>query len=247
MDKKYQDLKNFYNIESKKYYETRKKVRNDWNIILQELKNYPKKKIKILEFWCWSGRLISYLNQNLKWKIIEYEWIDISEKLLEYAKKDNKDNIFICDNIVEYIEKAKQESFDFIIWIASFQHIKTKKERFFLMNQFYNKLKYWGELIMTNRSFSKRFIRKYSKEIISAILKSSYTSNMRNDIDIPRTNKWITHKRYYHIFTKKELKNLTKISWFKCTLTFLDKKWQIINNWKNSNNTFVIWKKECIN
>jgi 23S rRNA G2069 N7-methylase RlmK/C1962 C5-methylase RlmI len=41
--------------------------------------------------------------------------VDISKELLKYAKKDNQKNEFICDNILDYIKKIPQESFDFII------------------------------------------------------------------------------------------------------------------------------------
>jgi 2-polyprenyl-3-methyl-5-hydroxy-6-metoxy-1,4-benzoquinol methylase len=110
-----ENLKNFYDKESKKYYFTRNKHRSDGEIILNEIKKNPKKTISILEFGCGGGRLIKYLNQNLKNKKINYIGVDLSKKLLELAKKDNPKNTFICDDITNYIKKTKQESFDFII------------------------------------------------------------------------------------------------------------------------------------
>jgi len=41
--------------------------------------------------------------------------VDISQKLLEFAKQDNPKNKFVCDDILNYIQKTKQESFDFVI------------------------------------------------------------------------------------------------------------------------------------
>jgi len=45
-------LKSFYNQESKKYSQTRKKHRSDSDFIINAIKNYPEKNIKILELGC---------------------------------------------------------------------------------------------------------------------------------------------------------------------------------------------------
>lgn len=240
------DLEQFYDQEAKKYYYTRKKYRSDWYIILEEIEKNPKKTISILEFWCWSGRLISFLNQNLQNKKINYIWVDLSKELLEFAKKDNPNNKFVHDDITNYIKETKQESFDYIIWTASFQHIPSKKERLFLLKNFYRSLHYWGKLIMTNRSISKRFIKKHYKALSKAIFKSIYTvwNCSWNDLYIPWKNEEVINKRHYHMFTTKEIEALTKSAWFKTELlTYLDNKWQTTKNRKISKNSIFIWKK----
>ncbi len=240
------DLENFYDKEAEKYYFSRKKYRADWYIILDEIKKNPKKTISILEFWCGSWRLISFLNANLKNKKIVYTWIDLSKKLIEFASKDNPNNNFIHDDIYNYIKNTKQESLDFIIWIASFQHIPNQKERIYLIKSFYKSLNYWWKLIMTNRSISKRFIRKHYKPLINSFLKYIYTiwNYNRKDLYIPRKNKNQINKRYYHMFTKGEIENLTKIWWFKTILlTHIDRRWQKTKVRKNSNNTIFVWEK----
>lgn len=187
------------------------------NIILNEIKKSDTKTISILEFWCWSWRFISQLNKEIPNNKIKYLWVDISKKLLSFAQKDNPKNKFIHSDITEYIKLVKQESFDFIIWTEAFQHIPTSKERFFLMKNFYRVLKYDWKLIITNRSLSKRFIKKYLKNILSSIKKYilSFGKKPRNDIYIPRKNEktWDLN-RFYHIFSLKELLNLSKLSWF---------------------------------
>ncbi len=244
---KNKDLKEVYDTIAEKYYLSRNKYRSDWPFILNEIQKYWKKEISILEFWCWGGRVIKYLNENLKWIKINYTWVDISKGLLKYAQKDNPKDTFICDDISNYIKKTTQESFDFIIWIASFQHIEKGSERLYLMKSFYKSLKYWWKLIMTNRSFSNRFQKKYKKELIKSILKTMYTfwNHKRNDLHIPwRHGKEILY-RFYHIFTIKELELLCKESWFiNEKLAYLDKNWNEINNWKPSNNTLFIGSKK---
>jgi SAM-dependent methyltransferase len=241
------ELKNFYDNEAKKYHSSRQKLRTDWKRIVDEIIKSWKKEVDILEFWCWWWRCINYLDKNLKWIKINYTWIDLSNELLKYAKKDNPKRKFICDDISNFIKDIPQESYDFIIGIASFQHIPTQWERVFLMKHFYRTLKYWWEIVMINWSISKRFLKKYKKTIIKSYLKYIFTiwKHNRRNLLIPRTNSWHTKDRFYHIFSKKELEILTKEWWFLIDkLTYIDKNWQEINSRKKSNNTILIWLKK---
>ena len=245
-----EELKKFYNKEAKKYYHTRNKHRSDGKIILNEIKKTNKKNISILEFWCWWWRLIKFLNSNLKNKNIKYIWVDISEWLLKLAKKDNKQNVFLCEDITSYIKKTKQESLDFIIWVASFQHIPTQKEKLYLIKSFYKSLKYWWKLIMLNRSISSWFIKKHKIIIIKSLLKTIYTlwKHKLRDLKIPRKNNKKVYYRFYHMFNKKELLLLAKSWGFKIKrLSYVDKLWQECENRKKSNNTLLIWEKEVFN
>ena len=240
------ELKNFYDNEAKKYHQTRQKPRLDWKRILGEIEKSWKKEINILEFWCGWGRCIKYLEKNLKWIKINYTWVDISNELLKYAKKDNPKHKFICDDISNYITDIPQESYDFIIWIASFQHIPTQWEKLFLMKHFYRTLKYWGKIIMINWSLSKRFLKKFKKTIINSYIKCIITfwKHKRRNLSIPWKNWWETKKRFYHIFSISELETLAKEWWFLIDkLTYIDKIWQEIADRKKSNNTILIWAK----
>lgn len=240
------NLKNFYNSEAKKYYATRNKPRSDGQWIINEIINSQKKEISILEFGCGWWRCIQHIKNNLPLIKINYIWIDLSDELLKYAQKDNPKLKFICDDISNYIKNVKQESFDFIIWIASFQHIPTYGERLFLMKHFYRCLKYWWKIIMTNRAMSKWFIKKYKKEITLSCLKSIYTFWKRSwrDLQIPRKNSGEIKYRYYHIFSKKELSTLANEWWFLThTLIYLDKKWKDCTSRQSANNTLLIGTK----
>lgn len=241
------DIKNFYDNEAKKYYHSRKKQRTDGKIILQEILDYKKKSVSILEFGCGWWRCISYLNENLKWIKINYTWVDLSKNLLSFAQKDNPNDKFICDDITHHIQQVKQESFDFIIWIASFQHIPSQKEREFLMKNFYKALKYNWKIILLNRSMSNRFVNKYTKAIITSWLKTIYTLWWHNfrDLFIPRNSWKKIEDRYYHIFSKKELWKLSKEQWYITEkLTYIDKYWHEIQDRRQSNNTILVWKKQ---
>jgi len=244
-------LANFYDAQAEKYAQTRNKHRSDADILLNEIKIHGKKTLNILEFGCGSGRLLAQLTQ-LKDIKINYTGIDISKNLLNFAKKQipptnkNIKATFLCDDIVHAITTLPQESFDFVIGIASFQHISTVKERFFLIKNIYRILNYEGKLIMTNRSFSLWFIKKFKKEMFSALRKygSSLGKHEWNNIFIPRKDGKTTSKRFYHIFTLRELKKLITLSGFTLqTIGYLDNQGVLNAHWKPSKNSLVIANK----
>ncbi len=82
-----ENLKNFYDAHAEKYYQTRNKHRADADIFINEIKASTKKSINILEFGCGSGRLLAYLKE-IKGIKINYTGVDISQKLLNFAKKE---------------------------------------------------------------------------------------------------------------------------------------------------------------
>lgn len=240
------ELKDFYNTESDKYTSTRKKQRSEAVLLVNEFNKIDKKTIKVLELWCGWWRLLEHMGQ-VKKNII-YTWVDLSDNLINISKKIIKNETkikasFICDDMTNYISKTKQEEFDFIVCIASFQHIPSIKERIFLLKSFYRSLKYEGKVIMINRSFSKWFIIKYFKNILNSFFYNliRFWRLSFNDMLIPRKSKWKTYKRYYHIFSLKELKNIFKLSWFTIEmLCYLGKDWKKSDQIKNAKNTIMI-------
>lgn len=244
-----QDLKSFYNKNAKKYHETRKKHREEIDIILNQIS--LDKKVSILEFWCWWWRFISHINQKFPDIKINYIWVDLSSNLIKLAKKDNPKNNFVCEDITTYIKDLKQESFDYIVWTESFQHIPTDKERFFLMKNFYRILKYDWKLIMTNRCLSNWFIKKYYKNILNSMLKyiTSFGSKSYKDILVPRKSS-IKNKefRFYHMFWLKELTNLSKLSWFVIeNIWYIQKDFSISNDRTNARSSITIASKKIFN
>jgi len=179
--------------------------------------------------------------------------VDLSPELLKIAKKQIKASnthikaTFEEGDILEIVQHYKQESFDYIIAISSFQHIPSKKERFYLMKNFYRLLRYEGKLIMTNWSFSSRFLHMYQKSCLKAVWKYIISRGKYewNSIMIP----WITQRqifwRYYHIFTRKELLALHVLSGFWVEkLTYLDRQGHETADRKTSKNTLTIAQKK---
>lgn len=84
------------------------------------------------------------------------------------------------------------------------------------MKNIYRILKFDGKLLMTNRSFSLRFLRKYQKDFLHSLRRYliSLGKQQRNDLMIPRKDGNIIAKRFYHIFTLAELEKLVSLSGF---------------------------------
>jgi len=245
-------LVSFYDAQAEKYYHTRNKHRADADIFVNELTASWKKTIHILEFGCGGGRLLAHL-LPLTWIHINYTGVDISKNLLNFAKKQIRGKLvakhikatFVCDDIVHYITWLKQESFDFVIGIASFQHIPTIKERFFVIKNAYRILAYEGKLLMSNRSFSVWFLKKYQKDFLCSLWRYiiSFGKYPWNDLLVPRKNGNTTNKRFYHIYTLPELEKIISLSGFILEHLWYLNKWIITPSRKESQNSFVIAKK----
>jgi len=242
-------LKQFYDKEAKKYYETRQKERKEFQYLLSEIQSYPQKKIRILEFWCGGWRFIKHLHESYKGEI-EYVGVDLSSELLKYAQQDNPQDTFICSDISEYIQSCEQESFDFVVWTSSFQHIPSYKERLFLMKHFYRILKYGGKCLMLNWAFSDRFKKKYRKQVFLARVKWLFTfwRCCPRDIYVPRKNqKGEVQERFYHLFDLQEYKNLTLYSGFTLKESiFIDKNGSLTPQESDSNSSFFVVEKNPI-
>ena len=246
-----QDLQFFYDNEAKKYAETRKKFWHEEKVILNEIGPLfnQKKKIRILEFWCGSGRFATLMNQNFSGKF-DYVGIDLSKELISYASKENPSLTFFQWDITKLIKNFEQESFDLIVWTSSFQHIPTLKERSFLMKNFYRLLNYDGVLLMTNRSLSKRFIRKYYKIVLKSKLLSflKFDRYSARDLMVPWTDsKWKVYERFYHFFSLSELGELAAFSWLSLKINaFLDDNGDFTDNEKISRSSFFVATKTPI-
>lgn len=215
MHKLTKKLQQFYNQNAEHFSQTRKKHWPEFDYIIEKINAYPWKKIVIRELGCGDGRFYNYLIKNCS-KQMNYTGIDIADKLLDIAKKNNPKATFVHADMVDYIQKWKQESVDIIVSIASFQHIPTVWQRMLLLKNIYRLLTYEWEYIMTNRTLSERFIKRYRKALCISLIKTACTlgQHVWKDMFIPRQNKGKKQRRYYHMYSEKECDNLGKQSWF---------------------------------
>ena len=134
-----------YNKIAKKFSNSRKNLK--WEELDYFLKKVPKNKsISILDIGCWNWRLVWELtNKNINIK--RYLWVDLSNWLIEEAKKIYPKFNFLELDMVK-IDKIK-EKFDFVFFIASFHHLKSYDSRLEVLKKVYNLLNEWWILFLS--------------------------------------------------------------------------------------------------
>lgn len=183
---------------------SRKKQWHEFEYFLKIIKE----KSKVLDLGCGNGRLYEVLRQ----KKVEYLGIDLTEELIEKARKHFPDASFEVGDMTDL--KLKDRQFDSVFSIAAFHHVPGEKLRHQSVKEMHRVLKKDGLLVLTVWNL---FQWKYALPIIKALLSFVFHLGMKyswNDLWIP----WKQHgrKRYYHAFLPGELK-----SYFKKT------KWKI--------------------
>jgi len=153
---------------------------------LEELKKYIKDGERILDLGCGNGRLF----ELFKDRNIEYTGVDFSEKLIEKAREKYGEHFQIADILSL---PFPDNYFDSIWSIAVFHHIPSKQLRLEVLKEMMRVLKENGKIIMTCWYLFRLFFRK----------------------DILIFPKKLKIQRYYHAFTKKELKKLFQKAGFK--------------------------------
>ena len=140
----------------------------------------------------------------------DYTGVDFSAELIQAAKAKYPQHKFEVADMreVDYPEA----SFDFIFLVASFHHLKSRRERQVMLDNIHYWLKPNGYVFMTNWNlFQKKYIKFFFKNIFD---KKSW-----NDVFVPYTlpngrdplrggarKYW----RYYHSFTVSEITKLLK-------------------------------------
>jgi len=181
----------------------------------------------------------------------EWQKEEIFKKNQDNKKEYDQSPSFVVSDMLSFLEKQDQQTFDMVIAVASFQHIPTKWERLLIMKNVYRILNYDGAVLMFNWSFSKWFFKKYTKTIVKSLiiwLLSLWTKPI-NDIYIPwkDNNSKKVFYRYYHIFFLYELRYLFKKAGFiiqeDC---YINKKWEKSISRIDSRNSIFLWKKSVL-
>lgn len=208
---------------------------------LEGFVKYIKEGDRVLDLGCGNGRLYQLFEnkstprlsseKNKRAKIfkrpkgaesIEYIGVDRSAGLIKSAREKWK-NInakFLVSDILD-LSNFKKDSFDAVFLIAVLHHIPSRKLRLKTLKNIYSVLKPGGTIFITNWMFWQKkfypFIFKYT--ILKLIGKNKMDFL---DILIPWKScglKTYGHSekmadRYYHVFTKRELKRLVKKTGF---------------------------------
>lgn len=265
----YTHLKECYSLQAEHFWHTRKKFWPELSYIKEAISGKATSRklqavstfsnFSILELGCGVGREtlfdeLAIVFGEQKW---DYVGIDNAPWMIEQAKKQKyggKKNIeFACVDMIEYVRSLEDESVDVVLGIASAQHLMTSEERQLLRQHIYRVLKRDGKMILTNRSYSAWFLKKYWKEQLKTLCRACRTLGTwkRNDLIISWKDPWFqqnqkSRERYYHMFTLYELEQLSLLSWF-----VVEKLWYIQqeggwseHNWRGSRNSFLVAGKK---
>lgn len=222
MDK--QTQKNLLNIVKKNYEEisdqfnqTRRKYL--WPELLKLTKSV-KNGNKILDAGCGNGRLL----ETFKNKRIQYLGIDNSIELIKHARAKYPKQKFIINDILA-LGKIPEINFDYVFCIAVLQHIPSKDLRIAALRQLKNKVKPDGKIIIIVWNLWSQ--AKFRKLILKfAVLKLIKKNKMDfGDIlfDWKNSAGQVISRRYYHAFTKRQLKKIIKKAGLKINKIYKDK------------------------
>lgn len=164
---------------------------------------------RVLDIGCGNGRAY----QLFEGLAIDYEGVDVSEKLIRLAKA--KVNDLLATFRVGSMTALPQEAaeFDVVMAMAVLHHVPSGALRLQALREANRVLKPGGWLLMTNWDLW-RWNRAHL--IISAALKRALLLSPYdwNDVFVPWRAGGKDVSRYYHAFTKGELRHLCSAAGF---------------------------------
>jgi SAM-dependent methyltransferase len=183
-----------------------------WPEIL-ELAQVVKEGDRVLDVGCGNGRLV----RAFEGKKIKYVGIDNSEELIGLARKNFQypiSNIQFLVGDMLGLDNLIKDKFDFIYSIAVLPHLPGEELRIGALEQMKQKLADGGKIIITAWNLWAQ--KKYLKLIYEYALKKIVGQNKMDFGDIifdwKNDKGMILGQRYYHAFTKRELKKVANCS-----------------------------------
>jgi len=212
-----------YNRIAEKFSRTRSRI---WEEVRFLFDDYVEPGDKVLDLGCGNGRFF----EVLKDKRVDYIGVDFSEKLIEIAKKRFPEAKFLVADALNL--PFPNNFFDKVYTISVFHHIPSEEFRLQFLKEVKRVLKKEGLLILTVWKIKTKnnllSVIKYT--ILKLIGKLDWGDTFES------WNKKI--QRYFHIFSKKELKRLLNEADFKVLEIGI-----VRNERGNRNNIYLIAKK----
>lgn len=199
---------------------------------LEYFKSLIKKGQNIMDWGCGNGRLLLMIG-DIK---VNYYGLDQSVELLKHAKKNFSEQV--KSGKAKFFLTAKKQKrfprdfFDLVFMVASFHHLPDKESRLDLLKRVHKQMKKNGRLIITVWNLESKWAKA----------KKDWEKIGDNDYLIPwKDSKGkIIVKRYYHHFSKPELRNLLIEAGFKIEKLDYFKKNIFLSDKPNSRNLVAV-------
>lgn len=204
-----------YDTIASEFSRTRKASWDEFKVF----KGYIEREMTVADIGCGNGRLIKILPENAK-----YIGIDTSRNIINEAQKLYPNDIFKEGSLLDI--PLPSNTTDTTFCIATLPHIPSKELRGKAIDELIRITKPGGVIII---SVWNLWQMRYLKNILRAIGRKIFFGNYDwNDLFIDWDNKL---ERYYHAFTKSELRKL------------LEKKVTVEKMYTSRYNTIAICKK----
>lgn len=165
---------------------------------------------RVMDVGCGNGRLL----YGLKDRKVDYLGVDSSEELIKRAKDNFPEFRFKEGDILD-LGRIEEVGFDHVFCVAVLHHIPGFDLRVQALQQLRNKTSKNGRIVITVWNLWSR--PSHRKLIFRYFLLKLFRKNNMDFGDIifewkGENKEQIVKKRYYHAFTKKELKKLARKS-----------------------------------
>ncbi|MFA6106094.1 MAG: class I SAM-dependent methyltransferase [Patescibacteria group bacterium] len=179
----------------------------------------------VLDLGCGNGRLLNAMDE----KKISYVGIDNSAGIINHAREnynqEKRDVKFIVGDILvlNKIKEIAGRKFDYIFLVAVLHHIPGLKLRIEFLRQAKNYLKPGGKIFITNWNIwrQKRFYLELIKSILLKLI-GRYEYDF-GDILFSWKGRNLMSLRYYHAFTRRELKKIARKAGLEVKKNYKDK------------------------
>lgn len=188
---------------------------------LVNLTNPVKAGDRVLDVGCGNGRL----RQAFKTKVVDYVGIDNSGALIKLAQENQELKVsqqeFLVGDILE-LDQLSLTNFDYIYCVAVLNHLPSKSLRVKALEQMKHKLTDDGKLIITNWNLW------HKPKLVKLIFKLALLKLIgRNQMDFGDVvfdwKRGKQSQRYYHAFTRTELKKLSKAAGLRVERLYKDR------------------------
>jgi 2-polyprenyl-3-methyl-5-hydroxy-6-metoxy-1,4-benzoquinol methylase len=183
--------------------------------------------MSVLDVGCGNGRLL----ESFVGKKINYLGVDASSNLIELAKKNYPDHKFLVCDILN-LDNLKSQN-DLVCSIAVIHHLPSFELRLAALKQLIDATKDQGQIVFSVWNLWQN--KKYRSLLLKSVWKKIIGVNKLDfgDLIFPWKNNLgqAVSERYYHAFTRLELKNLLKKASVKNYHLYKDARnyWVIIN------------------